>query len=113
MFDVGEHGEPMAAWTGEEVRQVLAGFAEMIAAGTSLTVAVTRLECRGHDGAGFCAVEFDQSFTNAEGTMGPLHFRGTLVAEKHPTYGWKWTHWHGSFAEIPGGSPPTPAAAAE
>jgi hypothetical protein len=40
-------------------------------------------------------------------TMGPFKFRGTFVARRVADE-WRWTHWHGSFRDMP--APQAPAA---
>ena len=73
---------------------------EMKAAGGTVKTTVVRNDCYAVAVMGYCAVEFDQTFTSGGQTMGPMKFRGTTVARKVDG-AWKWEHWHGSFRELP------------
>jgi hypothetical protein len=75
--------------------------------GLKLKSVVTRSDCSATTAVGYCVVEFDQTITMGNQTMGPFKYRGTLVARKVDGV-WRVSHWHGSFREVP--APPNATA---
>jgi hypothetical protein len=121
VFDIDEHGAPIAARGKAEVDRLIDHYAQLSKASAAPSANITRLECRSLGGSGVCAIEFDQSMSANGRTMGPVpvKLRATLVAERHNER-WIWVHWHGSMRQAPqvaqtappAASMPAPAAAA-
>lgn len=108
VFDFDANNNPVTKRGTAEIQEFLGSYAKMVKeGGTKITTNVVSADCKSTVVAGFCTVEFDQSFTQNGQSQGPFKFRGTLVARKMPE-GWRWLHWHGSFREMP----PAPAGTA-
>jgi len=101
IFDIDPNNAPIEKRGAAEIRAYMDQIAsEMKAAGGTVKTTVVRNDCYAVAVMGYCAVEFDQTFTSGGQTMGPMKFRGTTVARKVDG-AWKWEHWHGSFRELP------------
>ena len=107
-WDIGWKGEPLAANSREETQKLLQGYADIFKEG-SVTVKTTihRADCHSTASFGFCALEFDQAFTE-KGESFTQKFRATLVA-RMVDGAWKWAHWHASPREATGMHHDTPA----
>jgi hypothetical protein len=101
IFDIDPNNVPVEKRGAAEIRAYMDQVAsEMKAADGTVKTTVVRNDCYAVAVMGYCAVDFDQTFTSGGQTMGPLKFRGTIVARKVDGV-WKWEHWHGSFRELP------------
>jgi hypothetical protein len=109
-WDVGVEGEPLAANTREETQKLLEGYATwMKESGVTVKTTIHRSDCHSTASVGFCALEFDQVFTE-KGEQSMQQFRATLVARMVDGE-WRWAHWHASPREATGmhhDTPPTP-----
>ncbi|MEZ0374300.1 MAG: nuclear transport factor 2 family protein [Candidatus Sericytochromatia bacterium] len=100
VFDVDPENKAVQFYGEAEVSKYLGSMTEAVKAGLKIKSVVKRSDCQATASMGFCTIEFDQTATMGDQTMGPSKFRGTMIARKLPS-GWKWTHWHGSFREMP------------
>jgi hypothetical protein len=94
MYDMGEHGEPIAA--------------DGATGGATSEATTTRVDCHATTNHGWCAVEFEVSMTANGQAMGPFRMRATMVARRNGD-AWVWTHWHASMREMPPGMGAPPA----
>jgi ketosteroid isomerase-like protein len=101
VFDFDEKGAPVTARGMDEVRAMFDRYkALMKDQGLRFKSTLVRNDCYAVGNMGYCLVEFDQTATAGGQAVGPYKFRGTLVLRKVGN-DWKWTHWHGSFREMP------------
>jgi ketosteroid isomerase-like protein len=101
VFDTDMTGKPMATHGSAEIKKTMDAMAmEMKASGGTSKTTIVRDDCFATAVMGYCAVEFDQTFTAGGNTMGPMKFRGTLVARKVDGQ-WTFDHWHGASREAP------------
>jgi len=99
VFDMDMDNAPMQLHGKAAIAQLFEGFREaQKAQQLSIRSSVVRRTAHATATMGYVAVEFDQTFTMGTEPMGPIKFRGTLVARRFPD-GWRWDHWHGSFRE--------------
>jgi len=108
IYDFDDKGNPAKYATAE----AMIGAAERMMAEAKKMGAPPKLElraadCRATATFGVCTQEFDAHMFMPDGTTQTWSFRGTGTARKGSD-GWKWTHWHASFAALP--PPPPPAA---
>jgi hypothetical protein len=100
VFDMDMNNNPVAK-RGPEVAAYLNEMGAMMKQnGSTMKTSIVRDDCFATAVMGYCAIEFDQTFTMGAQVMGPVKFRGTAVARKVGET-WKWEHWHGSFREMP------------
>jgi ketosteroid isomerase-like protein len=110
VFDFDEKNNPVKVRGAAEIQAFFEGFAKaMTDGGLKFATSVVSMDCSATTLLGHCTSEFDQTITMGGNAMGPFKFRGTLVARKLAD-GWKWTHWHGSFRELPTAPPGDGAA---
>jgi ketosteroid isomerase-like protein len=101
VFDTDENNQPVRAVGIEQVKKYMLPIGDSMKAQNLKFASVLRTnECHATRTMGFCAIEFDQTMTQGDKTMGPFKFRGTLVARRVGD-AWRWVHWHGSLAEVP------------
>jgi ketosteroid isomerase-like protein len=107
IFDIDPANRPIAKRGAAEISAYMDRITkDMKAAGGSVKTTIVRNDCFAVGAMGYCATEFDQTFTSGGHTMGPMKFRATTVARKVDGT-WRWEHWHGSWREEP---PPMPEA---
>lgn len=107
VFDMDLDNAPVQLTGKAAIAAMFDGFREaMKSQGLTIRSTVVRRTAHATATMGYVAVEFDQTFTMGAEAMGPIKFRGTMVARRFPD-GWRWDHWHGSFRE-----PVMPAGAA-
>jgi ketosteroid isomerase-like protein len=113
VLDLDENNHPVRYQGREEVTRYFRGLEQGAKAqGLKFKSTIVRNDCSATPVVGYCVVEFDQTITAGGSTMGPFKFRGTVVARKVGET-WRWSHWHGSFREVPAAAPaPAPAAEA-
>ena len=101
VFDFDEQNKPMSAYSPAEWNKIVDGYIAAAAQqGMKMETKVGRVEVHATSSFGFATAEFDQTFTMGDQKMGPLKFRGTMVAKRRGNE-WVWVHWHGSFREFP------------
>lgn len=107
VYDFGPDNKPVSANGRAEAQAMFDGYAKAFKEGMKIRSTVGRTSCKASSTVGHCAVEFDQTMSAGGQDMGPFKFRGTMVARKVGEE-WKWTHWHGSFREMPEMPPAAP-----
>jgi hypothetical protein len=107
VLDIDENNHPVRVEGRAKVTEYFGGLEKaMKTDGVRFSSKLAKNDCMASATFGYCVVEFDQTVTAGGQTMGPMKFRGTLVARRVGD-AWKWTHWHGSFREVPP-APPAP-----
>jgi quercetin dioxygenase-like cupin family protein/ketosteroid isomerase-like protein len=106
IYDFDAQGRPATFTSADEMirtaEQMMAGMKKM---GVSMKQEVKSADCRATGNFGVCIEEYDGHLTMPDGKTQTWSFRGTGTARKAAD-GWKWTHWHASYAALP---PPMPA----
>jgi hypothetical protein len=101
VLDFDENNHPVRYEGRAKVAEYFGGLEKAVKSGSvHFKSKIARSDCMATAAVGYCVVEFDQMVTAGEQTTGPFKFRGTLVARRVGE-DWKWTHWHGSFRELP------------
>src|SRR6185369_696725 len=107
-----ENNHPVRYQGREKVTQYFHNLEQGAKAqGLKFKSTITKNDCSATTNVGYCVVEFDQTISAGGQTMGPFKFRATVVARKVGDE-WRWTHWHGSFREMPAPAPAASATAA-
>ena len=70
-----------------------------------MTQEIKAAKCQATATFGACTQEFDTHMTMPDGSKQTFSLRGTGTARKSAD-GWKWTHWHASYATLPPPMPP-------
>jgi hypothetical protein len=106
VFDTDENNQPVRMQGRAKVTEYFSGLEKAIKSdGVKFESKIARNDCVANEAFGFCVVEFDQTITAGGKKAGPFKYRGTFVARRVGD-AWRWTHWHGSFREMP--APPSP-----
>jgi SnoaL-like domain len=108
VLDLDENNHPVRVEGRAKVTEYLGGLEKaMKKDGVHFRSKIAKNDCTASASFGYCIVEFDQTISAGGQTMGPFKLQATLVARKVGDT-WRWSHWHGSFREMPA---PAPAAA--
>ena len=112
VLDLDENNHPIRVEGRAKVTEYFDGLGKMMKTqGLQFRSKLAKNDCTASSSFGYCVVEFDQTVTAGGQTMPPSKFRATLVARKVGD-AWRWTHWHGSFREMPPQPASSPAQAA-
>jgi hypothetical protein len=109
VFDVDPSNKVVAAYGAAETNAYMDTVMAAMKQGLKVKSTVNRVDCQATSVLGFCTVEFDQAMAMGGTNLGPYKFRGTTVFRKVGS-AWKWSHWHGSFREVPQETPASAAA---
>jgi len=105
VYDFDAKGNPAKYMSVDDMIKVSEQMmAESKKAGLVMKQEIRSAQCQATATFGTCTQEFDMHMTMPDGNKQTWSFRGTGTARKG-TDGWKWTHWHASFATLP---PPMP-----
>ncbi len=106
-WDIGFDGETLAANSREESQKLLEGYATwMKEEGVTVKTTIHRADCHSTSSFGYCAIEFDQSFTGESAPQSIQKFRATLISRMVDGE-WRWSHWHASWREATAGKTET------
>lgn len=106
VYDFDAQGHPAKYTSADDmVKATEQMIAESKKAGVVMKQEIRSLNCQATTTFGACTQEFDMHMTMPDGNKQTWSFRGTGTARKG-TDGWKWTHWHASFAALPPPMPP-------
>jgi ketosteroid isomerase-like protein len=102
VLDLDENNHPVRYQGRDKVIQYFRSLEQGAKAqGLKFKTTIAKNDCSATATMGYCVVEFDQTITAGGQSMGPFKLRATLISRKVGD-DWRWTHWHGSFREIPG-----------
>jgi quercetin dioxygenase-like cupin family protein/ketosteroid isomerase-like protein len=108
IYDFDAKGNPIRYTNADDMFKVSEQMmGEAKAAGIVMQQEVKSSACQATETFGACTQEFDMHMTTPDGHKQTWSFRGTGTARRGAD-GWKWTHWHASFATLP--PPPQPPA---
>src|SRR5262249_18788033 len=111
ILDLDENNHPVRVQGREQITQYFGGLEKAIKTqGVRFDSKMSRNDCVASPTFGYCVIEFDQTMSVGGQTTPPAKFRATIVSRKVGD-GWRWTHYHGSFREIPAPPPSNPPAA--
>lgn len=100
VLDVDENNRPVRFEGRAQVNEYFGGLEKAMKDGLRFRTTIAKNDCTASATFGYCVVEFDQVVSAGGQTMSPAKLRATLVARKVGD-AWRWTHWHGSFREMP------------
>ena len=108
IYDFDAQGQPAKFTSADDLFKASEQMmADSKKAGIVMTQEIKAAKCQATATFGACTQEMDAHMTMPDGSKQTLSFRGTGTARKGAD-GWKWTHWHASYATLP---PPMPAPA--
>lgn len=101
VLDLDENNQPVRYEGREKVTQYFRHLEQGAKAqGLKFKTTIAKNDCSATASIGYCVVEFDQTILAGGQNMGPFKFRATIISRKLGDE-WRWTHWHGSFREMP------------
>lgn len=106
VYDIDARGGPVKYSSVDDM--IKAGeqmMADSKKSGMAMKQEIRAVNCQATATFGACTQEFDIHMTAPDGNKQTMSFRGTGTARKAAD-GWKWTHWHASFAALPPSMPP-------
>jgi quercetin dioxygenase-like cupin family protein/ketosteroid isomerase-like protein len=111
-YTLGVDGRPVKYANVEDAKKVTReAMAAMKKSGAKVRTEVQSMQCQAASTLAVCAIELERNVQFPDAKNVAFAGRATAAARKGAD-GWKWTHWHMSYAEMPESlGPATPEVA--